>query len=191
MTKKYFQDLEFRKQDYTKQPLAPGEYDGCAFEHCNFSNTNLSGVHFMDCRFTDCNLSTALLGKTAFKDVKFINCKLMGLRFDDCDPFLFEVYFETSSLDLCVFYRCKLKKTIFRNCSLREADFTEADCSGAFFDHCDLDKSVFAATNLEAANLVTAFHYLIDPESNRLKKARFSLGGLPGLLAKYQIEIEQ
>jgi len=32
---------------------------------------------------------------------------------------------------------------------------------------------------------------LIDPEVNRIKKAKFSVSGVPGLLNKYDIEIEK
>jgi hypothetical protein len=44
--------------------------------------------------------------------------------------------------------------------------------------------------NLKKADLRTAYNYHIDPESNKLKKAKFSLQGLPGLLDKYGIDIE-
>jgi hypothetical protein len=33
-------------------------------------------------------------------------------------------------------------------------------------------------------------HYRIDPNINQIKKAKFSLDGLPGLLSAYQIEIK-
>ncbi|OQA01530.1 MAG: hypothetical protein BWY70_00347 [Bacteroidetes bacterium ADurb.Bin408] len=46
-------------------------------------------------------------------------------------------------------------------------------------------------TNLEKADLRTAFNYIIDPELNHIKKARFSLRGISGLLAKYNIDIEE
>jgi hypothetical protein len=34
-------------------------------------------------------------------------------------------------------------------------------------------------------------HYCIDPESNKIKKARFSMYGLAGLLSKYNIVIDE
>ena len=36
----------------------------------------------------------------------------------------------------------------------------------------------------------TAYNYAIQPDSNRIKKARFSLQGVRGLLEKYDIVIE-
>jgi hypothetical protein len=32
---------------------------------------------------------------------------------------------------------------------------------------------------------------MIDPVSNRISKAKFSLSGLPGLLGRYDIDIEK
>jgi hypothetical protein len=43
---------------------------------------------------------------------------------------------------------------------------------------------------LEKADFRTAFNYSINPETNRIKKAKFSKEGLNGLLDKYDIEIE-
>ena len=45
-------------------------------------------------------------------------------------------------------------------------------------------------SNLEKADFRTAANYSFNPELNKMKKTRFSLSGLPGLLAKYDIEIE-
>ncbi|MCW8795447.1 MAG: hypothetical protein OQK67_00080 [Chlorobium sp.] len=37
----------------------------------------------------------------------------------------------------------------------------------------------------------SAYNYSINPETNRIRKARFSLSGLAGLLDVYDIEIER
>ena len=71
-----------------------------------------------------------------------------------------------------------------------EVDFSETDLVGSVFKNCDLSGTIFENTHLEKADLRTAYNYHIDPESNKLKKAKFSLQGLPGLLDKYGLEIE-
>jgi hypothetical protein len=43
---------------------------------------------------------------------------------------------------------------------------------------------------LEKADFRSAFNFSIDPEMNRMKKAKFSRTGVFGLLHKYNIEIE-
>ena len=62
--------------------------------------------------------------------------------------------------------------------------------TNATFNNCDLIGSIFKTTILEKTDFRTSFNYSIDPEINRIKKAKFSLQGVIGLLGKYQIEIE-
>lgn len=73
---------------------------------------------------------------------------------------------------------------------MQETNFAEADLTAATFENCDLMHAVFDRTLLEKADLRTATNFSINPETNRIKKAKFSITGLPGLLQKYQIEIE-
>jgi uncharacterized protein YjbI with pentapeptide repeats len=73
---------------------------------------------------------------------------------------------------------------------LEEVDFTQADLTAAIFNDCNLALAVFYQTILEKADFRSAFGYLIDPEENRVKKAKFSLSGIPGLLSKYQLTIQ-
>jgi hypothetical protein len=49
--------------------------------------------------------------------------------------------------------------------------------------------ATFDNTNLEKTNFTTAFNYSIDPDNNRIKKAKFSVPGVLGLLNKYDIVI--
>jgi len=184
-----FEDQKFEKADYRFKPLAKGDYDACIFSNCDFSDSDLSGISFTDCEFISCNLSMVRLNKTALKDVKFRDCKCLGLHFENCNDFLFSVSFENCILNLSCFYRLDLKKTIFKNSSLQETDFSDCDLSSSLFDNCDLNGAVFSNTNLEKADFRSSVHFSIDPEKNKLKKAKFSLAGLPGLLDKYKIEV--
>ena len=131
----------------------------------------------------------ANLFKTAFREVKFKDCKLLGLRFDKCEIIGLVLGFENCVLDHASFFRTKLQKTVFKNCRLKESDFSEADFSASVFDGSDLSGAVFDNTVLEKADFRLASNFNIDPERNRIKKAKFALDGLPGLLGKYGIEI--
>ena len=73
---------------------------------------------------------------------------------------------------------------------MKNCDFTEADIMKSTFDNSDLQETVFFKTNLREVNFLTAFNYGIDPENNQLKKAKFSIVGIPGLLNKYGIDIQ-
>lgn len=190
MEKPYIEDQQFEKIDFSEKALAEGDYEGCSFINCNFSNADLARLNFTDCQFTGCNLSLTKLSKTTFNDVAFKDCKLLGLHFDTCNEFLFTVDFDNCNLDMCSFYKRKMKNTCFKNSSLQEVDFTEADLTGATFHNCNLARAAFENTLLEKADFRSAYNYSIDPEINRVKKARFSTAGIAGLLHKYDIKID-
>lgn len=189
MEKIFIEDTKFDKKDFSQENLKAGEYQNCEFNVCNLSNTNLSGFNFIDCRFINCNLSLINCTKTTLNTCSFLNCKLLGVRFDTCNKFLMSVKFENCLLNLSSFFQLNLKKTIFQNSSLHEVDFTETDLTQAKFTQCDLAYAIFDNTNLEAADLSTATNYTIDIEKNNIKKAKFALTEIGGLLTKYNITI--
>ncbi len=190
MQEAYIDNKTFDQIDFTEKPLVKGEYEACTFINCDFSNADLSGFKFLTCKFSGCNLSMAKLTKTTFGDVKFKDCKMLGLGFESCNPFGLVVHFDSCILSHSSFYETKLKKTIFKSSKLEEVDFTACDLSSTIFDNCDLMNTRFDNSTLEKADFRTSFNYSIDPEINRMKKARFSQAGISGLLYKYDLEIE-
>ena len=186
----FVENKVFEKIDYSKATLAKGEYGDCTFKNCLFLNADVSEITFTDCEFVNCNFSNTYFKNTSFRSVIFKNCKLLGLQFNDCNPFLLSLGFEECHLNIVSFYKLKLKNTKFNKCRLQEVDFSETNLSNALFDNCDLIESIFKTTTLEKADFRTSYNYSIDPEMNRVKKAKFSLQGLAGLLGKYKIEVE-
>lgn len=181
----------FEKINFKQSPLPKGEYENATFVACDFEQADLSGIVLTDCILTDSNLSNARISKsTSFKGVRFQNCKVLGFLFSNSNAFLFEVSFDNCVLDFSVFEGLKMKKTRFKNCSLKQVDFSATDLTETIFADCDLNGAKFDRTILEKADLRTARHYTIDPEANRLKKARFSLPDVVGLLTKYNIVLD-
>jgi len=186
----YFEDLDLKNENYSKVELSKGDYDNCFFTDCNFSNSDLSDVNFAECLFVDCDFSNAKLNNSSFKDVSFTNCKLMGLHFDYCNKFLLEFSFKECILNFSSFYKLDIKNTTFQNCKLEEVEFVEANLSNSIFQDCDLSQAIFENTILEKADLSTSYNFTIDPETNQIKKAKFSRQNIIGLLDKYNITIE-
>lgn len=170
---------------------AKGQYENCTFNNCDFAHQDLSGFTFINCTFNGCNLSLAKMGGTAFREVKFKDCKIIGVRFDHCKPFGLAFSFDGCQLGHSSFFKMKIKKTVFSNSHLQEADFTETDLTGAVFNNCNLLQTIFDNTILDNADFRSSYNYSIDPETNRMKKAKFSIAGISGLLAKYDIVIER
>ena len=184
-----FLELTFEKVNYTATPLARGEYERCRFINCDFSNSSLANIKFLESEFIGCNLSLCKLDMAAFVDVKFTDGKLLGLQFETCDKFNLSIGFDNCILNHSSFFQSKIRKTLFKNTQLIEVDFAESDLTASVFDNCDLSRASFVRCILEKVDFRTSYNYSIDPEINKVKKAKFSLAGIRGLLDKYDIEI--
>ena len=190
MSDKRIEGEAFDKLDCANGKLPAKEFDECTFTNCDLKSVDLGYVSFLDCEFVNCDLSNAKINNTAFKEVKFSQCKLLGLHFGQSNPFLLSLGFEQCVLNLSSFYSLKLKGIEFDECSAKEVDFAGADLSESTFKDCDLLGALFENTNLQSADFRTSYNYDIDPETNRIKKAKFSKERLSGLLSKYDIVIE-
>jgi fluoroquinolone resistance protein len=187
--REYFENKSFETKIFALELLPEGDYEQCIFSRCDFTEVNLKNFTFIECKFIACNLSNAKVEAVSFRDVKFISSKLIGVDFSVSNPSMISLGFEDCILDYVSFARLTLKKIEFHNCSLIRTFFDDADLSSAKFIGCNLENAVFGKTNLEKADFSTSYNYIIDPENNKIKKAKFSVSGLPGLLMKYDILI--
>lgn len=179
----------FEKINFVASPLPRGEYELCTFKSCDFSGADLSDMKFIECEFTECNLSNAKIAGTIFRDVRFNSCKMLGLQLNTSNGFGFSVYFDNCNLQHASFYQRKMKGVVCKNSKLAEADFTACDITGGVFANCDFMNARFGGTNLEKADFRTSFNYSINTEINKIKKARFDLPAVTGLLDHLGIEV--
>ncbi len=180
----------FFEQNFERlDSFVKGEYERCRFINCDFSNAFMRDTKLIEVEFVDCNLSNAKIDQVLFREVKFMTCKMLGLHFENANPFGFSVEFNDSNLSHTSFYATKIKTTKFNHCLMDSVDFTGADLSLAVFDHCDLRHAKFINCNLEKADFITAINYSIHPPLNKIKKAKFGADGISGLLDQLDIEI--
>jgi len=183
------EDQTFTRIAAANAVFANRQFENCKFVNCDLSSANLGGILFIDCVFEDCNLSLANMSNAGLQNIRFKHCKLSGVNFTKSVDFLFELHFEGCILDNAVFFRKKNKKAIFKDCSMVETDLTEAELSDSKFDNCNLHCAFFSQTILTGADLSTSYNFIIDPDNNTIKKAKFSVHGLAGLLVKYGIVV--
>jgi len=185
----FIENQEFQSINFSQQKLSKGDYEKCSFKNCNFANVDLSETNFIESEFKNCDFSMAKLTNTVFRNVKFNICKMLGLHFEDCNKFGLSAEFESCQLNLSSFFKMNLKNTKFKDCLLLEVDFSEANLTSLNLSNCNLLGAIFDNSVLEKTDFRTAFNYSIDPETNKIKKAKFSKDGIAGLLNKYNIEI--
>ena len=184
------EDEAFTKVSAANLQLQRATFENCSFTNCDFANGNLANIIFADCIFEGCNLALCDVKNTGFQHVTFKDCKLSGIDLSKTRDFLFEVHAVNCIMDNAIFYRCKNKGAKFNGCSMVETDFTEADFTNVIFDNCNLNRAFFNRTQLKGADFSSSYNYTIDPDMNFIKKAKFSLHGLPALLSKYDIVIK-
>lgn len=186
----HFDDEFIENKQFTSDELKKQEYTNCTFKNCNFSEILLHTTRLSNCIFINCNLAMTKISETQLANVNFDSCKIMGVNFKHCSSFLFEVAFKRCILDYSSFENLKMKKTIFTQCSMKGVDFGNTDLTESQFIRCDLADAAFHASNLKQVDFTTSYSYVIDPNANYIKGAKFSIDGLPGLLSKFNIVIE-
>lgn len=190
MSKSVHLNETFEKLTLAASEWRGHEFENCVFRQCDFSNGKLWHNRFVDCQFILCNLAMAKLNNTVLNNVAFKDCKLLGVVFSECSDSFFSVDFENCLLDYASFANRKMPKARFEHCSLKDANFSNTQLGQAVFSQCNLEGALFNRTQLRQADLSSAYQFAIDPELNDIKRAKFSLQGLAGLLTKHEIQIE-
>lgn len=168
---------------------------GTIWEELTIKNLNLSGMDLTSYRLTDvelvnCDLSNINLTDTRLQDVSFTGCKLLGIDFTSVNHMLLQVNFNACEVSLCSLHALPLKETSFGASRLLECDFIECDLQKADLSHCDLSATRFEGCNLKDADLREARNYFIDPKSNELFGASFSLPEAVCLLQAMGLHVE-
>jgi uncharacterized protein YjbI with pentapeptide repeats len=113
----------------------------------------------------------------------------VGADFFKCEKTFFSASFKNSVLQYCNFSDLDMKNTTFSGSQLKENYFTDTCLKSADFSDVDLLGTTFHNCDLSKADFSTARHYDINPESNKIKKAKFSLPEAVGLLRGFDITI--
>jgi len=184
-----YEDKTFESVSYTNG-LNNETFEYCTFSNCDFSNAKVLSCNFTDCTFINCNLSMTILTQSTMNNAHFRNCKILGVKFNNCHDFIFQVGFDGCILDYSSFEKRKMSKTIFKNSSIKGVDFGEADLKQSKFIDSDLSEAIFYNTNIQETDFTSAYNYSIDLSQNSIKKARFSKDGLAGLLNQFDIIVE-
>ena len=178
-----------KSEDFSKKSLENHTYISCSFDSCNFSESILRNTKFSSCTFVNCNLSLPILEGCRFQDAQFIECKIVGANFYKCDKTFFSLSFEKCLLQYCNFSDLNMKNASFNGSHLKETHFTNTTLTSADFTNTNLSGSIFHNCNLSKADFSTASNYDIDPQTNKITKAKFSLPEAVGLLRGFDIAL--
>jgi fluoroquinolone resistance protein len=142
-----------------------------------------------NCSFADSDLGLVKILNSGLHDVTFFRSKLVGIDWTKANKHM-SVGFKSCNLSNVSFFGINLSKTNFIDCQLRNVDFAEANLSRCVCRGSDFKEARFSNTDLSYADFTNAQGYLICPNSNTLKKTRFSLPEAVSLLSGLDIIIE-
>jgi uncharacterized protein YjbI with pentapeptide repeats len=171
-------------------PLAGKEFSRCAFTACDFSGVDLAGSEFSDCAFGECNFSNTAFAGCRFLDPVFEGCKLAGLALYKADQISFSLTARACKIVDCNFSDIKAKKSVVSDCVLSGCDFVNADFESAVFAGSEFSGCVFHNANLRKADFTGARGYEINPQTNDVRRAVFSMPHVVGLLCGLDIKIK-
>jgi uncharacterized protein YjbI with pentapeptide repeats len=167
------------------------EFEGVCFVGCDFQNADLSGFSFEDCEFENCNLSLVKIKNTKICGNKFKSCKMVGVDWSVFRVSLsFANTFENCVLDMSNFTGLNINHIEAYKSSFKEVWFNDANLSDSILKECDFEGAYFNNTNLTKADLRSSQAYTINPQFNKISKAKFSLPEAISLLNGFDITLE-
>lgn len=181
---------KFENIVYADKHIVNRFFDTCTFYKSALQNCLFDGCTFENCIFEECDLSLIKLKDTAFKGAHFNNCKAIGIHWFDAENPL-TIHFNRSNISYSSFFGKNLKKAQFVSCHALEVDFTECNLTQANFKDTELAGAKFSTTDLTQANFVGATNYYINPQINKVKKAKFKLPEALVFLQSLEIIIEE
>ena len=184
----YFQE-KFTDLHISKETIKEIEFEDCEFVDCSFLETEFNRCLILDCKFYNCNISAINLNNSNINDIHFNNCKVIGIDWSKAGK-IQGLAFTNSQLNYSNFSFQKLPRTSILNCEAKELDFSEADLIESVFTGSDLEKTLFHKSNLSRCDFRQAKNYYINPQTNNLKKAKFSQPEVLNLLSGLDIAIE-
>ena len=162
------------------------EFYDCTFKNCACIENDFIGCRFVDCVFEECDLSIVKVKRCVFRGVTFKDTKIIGVNWTE-SAIPVSVDFFDSVISYCNFMGLNLKGIRIIRCTAKEVNFVETNLTQASCKFTDFSGSQFLNTNLTRADFSDAKNYSISPDSNLLKKTKFSLPEAVSLLQNLDI----
>ena len=185
----YYENTSFEKVHIQDIRLSEIEFFNCTFTNNILFKGVFKKCRFEKCTFKDCDLSLSKFTDSVFVDVNFTNCKMVGIDWTVISKPL-KISFTGCIISDSSFYNLDLIGLVMAKCIAHNTDFEKTDLSKSDCSKTDFMGSKFSGTNLSGADLREALNYFINPNNNKIKKAKFSYPEVITLLDVWDIIIE-
>lgn len=187
----FHDEREFQSVNFSEMDLTEQTFENCTFVKCRFLNMTIASASFQDCVFEECEIVVVKLHGVALSNTVFKLSLIRGVNFSDCSDFGFSPEFHGCVINHCVLDRKKLRKGVFAgsqlaDCDLIACDFREVDFSNTTFARVNIQDC-----NFEKADFRTSTGYVMNPATNKVRGARFSLPEAQSFLLLLGIRLEK
>ncbi|NTV31469.1 pentapeptide repeat-containing protein [candidate division WWE3 bacterium] len=189
LTKVEYFEEKINGINITEKVISDTYFEECDFSQCTFINCQLNMCRFLNCTFTSCMFSAINPLGSRFIDTTFTKSKVLSFDWSQTQE-VRGLVFINSQLDYSNFRMIEIPKLIMTGCIAKGASFEDVNLTEADFSDTDLEEAVFFKANLTKANFKGARNYVIDPNTNKLKKTRFSYPDVMSLLTCLDIIVE-
>lgn len=194
MQERYYEGEIIRDKKYQGETIEQCRFTDCEFENCVFEECKIVSCTFVNCRFYNCAIISLRAAYSEVKNSKFKTCDLIGVHWDQLRP----QGRYGASIDRLE--NCCIKYNTFLEMSFVKFDFSGNVIQECLFEKCNLSESNFRDCRLEASQIYGcdlrkadfrgARGYAIDIASNKLKQAKFSYPDVLSLLDSLDIKID-
>jgi len=176
-------------RDFSHENLTGNVFYRCTLAGCKFIETILDNTEFENCKFVECNLTNPRIDQALFLDLQFEKSRIMGLSFINCRQMTFDFVFKDCIITNCNFSSLIMKKSRFLKCEITECYFQESNLEEVSFDDSLFRDTMFHKTRLRDASFINSSGYAINPVTNDIRNAKFTVPDVLGLLGGFGIEI--
>ncbi|MEQ8155382.1 MAG: pentapeptide repeat-containing protein [Clostridiaceae bacterium] len=190
----YFEDEKINNLKLRNETISDTKYIDCEFYNCDFIDVEVDNCLFKDCKFYNCTMNNVTFKYTSMKNAILDNSAFIGINWNTLkgDSRTFEPIYSAKecffkynnfilmNLNKFKFSGSNFQESFFEECDLRETDFKDVRFQNTQFTQCNMTKADFRG----------ATGYVIDIQSNKLKKARFSLPDVLTLLDSIEVLID-
>jgi len=165
----------------------------CIFDRCAFSTTQFLRCSFTGCSFRTSDLSLARFTSSRFVDASFSESKLIGIDWPSVThvrALPLTIGFDSCVVSHSSFAGLNLRRLRLERCVAERVDFGGADLTDAVLRETDFSAATFDDTTLTGADFRGAHGYVIDPRTNRVARAKFSMPDAVGLLLALGVVID-
>lgn len=180
---------QFKRTEFPLDFFQERSFTNCIFDSCRFEKSQWRHTKFSECIFKNCDLSLVKVDACRLHNTLFKECKIIGIEFYKCDKTLFSLQLQHCIAMSCNFSEMKMKKSSFQGSKIIECYFDGTQLMESNFRETDLQRTIFRHCDLSQADFSEAKNYSIDPQSNILRKALFTLPEALSLLNFFDIKI--